>query len=431
MKAKRYPATGVSLLALALAIASIASAAGAHAVYYPYKMGTGPIDPNTPLIHVGPHQVPYVAPPGAKSGTWTDVPNLPFTKVPWGEMLMTDGTVIIEDYCTSPAQWYKLAPDSKGRYTDGTWSAIAPMPSGYSPLFFAQQVLPSGNVIVNGGQYNDCKLNFSDKGALYDYRSNSWTSVSPPSGWSEIGGAESIILPDGTYMLASCCFFEIGEQALASISGTNVTWTTSQTWDCYNPEGACMSGEGFTPLPGGDVLLVDVFDHTSTSDEVRIYDTLAGTWSEAGNTADYLSSESDFDIGPAPLTPQFGSQGTIIQFTANTTLGVNDVYSVANGTWSSGPVMKVGSTIYDCAQASAVTLPDGNILVQASPGTYESPSAFWEWNISSTGAVTATQVNSTNTADDTFSAESNLLMLPTGQVLWDNRKARRTARGCR
>src|SRR6202044_1048777 len=142
----------------------------------------------------------------SKSGTWTDVSTkLPFTAGPWGEMLLTDGTVIILDYCTSPAQWYKLTPDKKGQCAVGTWNKIATMPSGYSPLFSAQQVLTDGRVAINGGEYNACSGVWTNLGALYDPQKNSWTSITAPSGWSTIGDAESIILPNVTYMLANCC----------------------------------------------------------------------------------------------------------------------------------------------------------------------------------------------------------------------------------
>ncbi|HTT83617.1 MAG TPA: hypothetical protein VMF67_09045 [Rhizomicrobium sp.] len=82
--------------------------------------------------------------------------------------------------------------------------------------------------------------------------------------------------------------------------------------------------------------------------------------------------------------------------------------------------MEVGGTIYDCADAPAATLPDGNVLVQASPGTYEEPSHFWEFSISKTGTVTATQVNDPKEAPNDPSYFGNLLLLPTGQVLWDD-----------
>jgi hypothetical protein len=212
-------------------------------------------------------------------------------------------------------------------------------------------------------------------------------------------------------MLANCCD-DPGKQAIASISGTSVTWTQGSSY-YYNDE------QGYTPLPDGDVLMVDVWDHGSDYDDYEIYDTASGTWSLAGKTADYLSSSS-YEIGPAPLTPQYGSQGSVIQFTANTALGVNDIYSVSAGKWTSGPVMKVGGAIYDCPDAPAATLPDGNVLVQASPGIDETPSHFWEFSISKKGKVTAKRVNDPKEALDTASFESNMLVLPTGQVLWDN-----------
>jgi len=59
---------------------------------------------------------------------------------------------------------------------------------------------------------------WTNKGALYDPVGNTWTTVNPPTGWSSIGDAQSVILPDGSYMLADCCGTA---EAIASISGTN------------------------------------------------------------------------------------------------------------------------------------------------------------------------------------------------------------------
>jgi len=400
-----------SAVALSVAAPAVSNAL-AHEIYYPTKMDAAPIDPNTPLKHVGPYERPYRAPGKTTSGTWTDVATaLPFTNGPWGPMQLTDGTVIIEDFCTSPAQWYKLTPDKKGNYAHGTWSRIATMPSGYSPLFFAQQVLPDGRVIINGGEYNNCSADWTNMGALYDPVADSWTPVSPPSSWSTIGDAQSIILPNGVYMLANCCDSP-GHQALASISGTTVTWTIQKSYDSNGEQ-------GYTSLPDGNVLMVDAKNYGADYNDYEIYDTSAGTWSLAGKTADFLGSE----FGAAPLTPEGPAGGTIIQFTGNNSPGVNDVYSVAKGKWRSGPVMTYQNTTYICADAPAVTLPDGNILVQASPGSFTTPSHFWEFKIGAKGKVTAIQVNDPEQAGGTSSFEGNLLVLPTGQVLWDNSQA--------
>jgi hypothetical protein len=424
MKAKNCLTAGVSVLAMA-AMASFATGASAHQVYLPYHWGTPAPKPITLAVH--PYQAPYVAPKKAKSGTWTDVSGDPFTgEGGWGPLQLTDGTVIIKHAFTgSTATWYKLTPDNKGNYTTGTWTQIASMPSGYQPDFYASQVLPNGNVLIEGGEYNGGSGDWTNKGAIYDPVTNAWASVTPPSGWASIGDSESVILPDGTYMLADCCFFGTGKQALATVSGTTVTWATpTTTWTCNknNSDYPCMDEEGLTSLPNGNIFLVDVWDYTSTSDEYWIYDTSTGAWSEPGSTPDRLSDTNYFELGSAPLTPLYGSQGTIIQLTANTTTSnaPSDVYDVASGTWTTGPVMTVSGTTYVAADAPSATLPDGNILVEAGPGYASTPAAFFEWNISNTGSVTATQVNSTNKASSSSDFTGNLIPLPTGQVLWDD-----------
>jgi hypothetical protein len=414
MKVKNCLTAGVSVLAVA-AVAALTTAASAHPIYYPTRPGTPQIDPNRPMIHVGPYSAPYIAPKKSKSGTWTDVSTkLPFTAGPWGEMLLTDGTVIILDYCTSPAQWYKLTPDKKGQYTDGTWSKIATMPSGYSPLFSAQQVLTDGRVAINGGEYNACSGDWTNLGALYDPQKNSWTSVTAPSGWSTIGDAESIILPNGTYMLANCCDSP-GQAALASISGTTVKWTTQTTESCSGEP--CNDEQGWTPLPGGDVMMVDVWNTGSNYDDYWLYSPTSGTWSLGGKTANFLTN-SGFELGSAPLTPATGKSGTVFQFGADQ---YNDIYDVASNSWKTGPAFPLSG--YDQADAPGATLPDGNILAQASPGEFETPSHFFEVAFTKKGKATITQVNDTKQAANTSSFESNFLLLPTGQVLWDNSQA--------
>jgi hypothetical protein len=169
-------------------------------------------------------------------------------------------------------------------------------------------------------------------------------------------------------------------------------------------------------LPNGDVMMVDVWNHTSTSDQTEIYNTKKGTWSKGANTADYLSTSSAYELGPSVLRPD----GTVLQFTANPSLAVNDIYTVKTGTWASGPVLTVGSTKYDTADAPAVELPSGNTLVEASPGIFSTPSHFWEIGLMKKGSVSVTQVSDPSTAGSTSSFEGALLMLPSGQALWTN-----------
>ena len=138
-------------------------------------------------------------------------------------------------------------------------------------------MLTDGRVLIEGGEYNDeCSGGcWTNKGALYNPVANSWTSVAAPTGWSTIGDAESIILPNGTYMLANCCDSGPAQQALASITGTTVTWTKSNSY-YYNDE------QAYTALPGGNVLMVDVWNYGTNYDDYEIYNTSTGTWSLMG-----------------------------------------------------------------------------------------------------------------------------------------------------
>jgi len=352
-------------------------------------------------------------PPLVKSGTWQDVKGTIPAANPDVALLLTDGRVFVHSACTG--HWYFLTPDSKGRYTTGKWSEDkASMPSGYAPYLFASQILTDGRLIANGGEYNtNCSSKvWSTLGALYDPAADSWTSVPAPSGWNFIGNAQSTILANGTYMLADCCE-NPGAAGLASISGTKVTWTKQATVNCSGGL-PCNENEGWTPLPDGDVLTVDVWQTGSNYNEAEIYDAATGKWGQAAHTADLLS-DSTFEIGPAALRPD----GTIIQFGANSG-GRNDLYTISNGKWTSGPTFPViGGVRPSAYHAPAAVLPDGNVLVQASP-MFAAPSNFFEFNVSTKGKMTLTQVKNPAQAPNTASRDGSFLVLPTGQVLWAN-----------
>jgi hypothetical protein len=237
--------------------------------------------------------------------------------------------------------------------------------------------------------------------------------VTAPSGWNFIGNAQSTVLPNGTYMLADCCD-NPGAAALATISGTKVTWTKEATVGCGTSGLPCNENEGWTPLPDGNVMTVDVWNTGADYDDVEVYDTAKGSWASAGRTADLLT-DSNFEMGPAVLRPD----GTIVQFGANAS-GKNDLYTVSTGKWASAPKFPViGGAQFSCYHAPAALLPDGNVLVQASP-MFAAPSHFFEFSVSKKGKMALNQVNDTTQAPNTDSLNGSFLDLPTGQVLWAN-----------
>ena len=94
-------------------------------------------------------------PPMAADSPWQRLTNQPpvlnpTDRGPNNPLLLTDGTVMVAD--SGCQDWWKLTPDEFGSYVNGTWTQLASLPDGYSPLYYASAVLPDGRVIIEGGE---------------------------------------------------------------------------------------------------------------------------------------------------------------------------------------------------------------------------------------------------------------------------------------
>jgi hypothetical protein len=319
-------------------------------------------------------------------------------------MLLTDGTVLVhhEDPNDGFSEWYKLTPDINGSYVNGTWSQLASLSPDYGPLFFASAVLADGRVVIAGGEQNFSQYVWTNKGAVYDPVADTWTNLAPPSGWSRIGDASSVVLFNKTVMVANCC---TRQQAI--LDPATLTWTATGTnkFD-ENDE------EGWTLLPSGKVLTVDAYvdigDPNGMNSE--LYDPSSGSWSSAGSTIVQLwDSHGSFEVGPAVLRPD----GTVFAAGANGIgAGHNAIYNLSTRNWTPGPDFPGN---LDIADGPAALLPDGNVLMAASPGIFLNGVEFFEWDGHSLSQVPATP----DSANDS-SWYGRMLLLPTGQVLYSD-----------
>jgi hypothetical protein len=331
-------------------------------------------------------------------------------------LLLTDGTVIIHQQCT--AVWWKLTPDNTGSYVNGTWSQIGSLPSGHNPLYFASHVLPDGRVMIAGGEYNNagsgCNAVWTTLEAIYDPLADAWSPVAAPAGWTSTGDAQSVVLADGTFMLADCCSLK---QAL--LDANTLTWTPTGTGKFdENDE------EGWSLLPDGSVLAVDAYAGTGTcGTNSERYLPGTGAWSTAGSTINQLSDCSSpnfsFELGPHIMRPdKWPNPGTLVAF-GGTSSGVahTAIFDTSALTWSTGPDMPVvGGQNYNLADGAAALLPNGNVLIAPSPGLFSAPVHFFEM----TPANVINQVTDTTDAASTSSYYWNFLVLPTGQILATN-----------
>jgi hypothetical protein len=356
----------------------------------------------------------------APNSPWQLLTNQPpvldyFDCGPGNPILLTDGTVMLAD--NGCQDWWKLTPDEFGSYVNGTWTQLASLPDGYSPLYHSSAVLPDGRLIIEGGEYIFSNGVFhpvwSDQGAIYDPLANTWTLVAPPPFFGgfgpfprTIGDAQSVVLFDGTFMQANCCT----DQA-ALLDANTLTWTaTGKNKFDINDE------EGWTLLPNKKVLTVDayVFQYDPTGMNFELYNPASGKWTSPGTGTGVQLWDSAADcggfnvssseVGPAVLM----TDGSVFATGANSCGAAHT--AIYKGSWKAGPDFPEDLGIAD---GPAALEPNGKVLMMASPTVFNTPSTFFEWD----GQNLTTAPPAPNAANDS-SFYGNMLVLPTGQILF-------------
>jgi hypothetical protein len=411
MLVRQTASLALCLILCMLELTVLANAQGQNS-----RIGTPHLTPLPPMDDFNP--VPRI---GLKdpSSPWAPLNNQPtfLGRGASNPILLTDGTVLIQD--EGSQDWWRLTPDLSGSYVNGTWTPIASLPAGYSPLYHSSAVLPDGRLIIEGGEYNFFVPTWTNLGAIYDPLANTWTSVDPPPFFgtccgfnhTTIGDAQSVILFDGTYMQANCC-----TPQAALLDATTLTWTPtgSGKFD-INDE------EGWTLLSNKQVLTVDayVFAYDPNGTNSEIYVPAAGKWHSAGSTIVQLwdsaancggENNATQEVGPAVLRPD----GTVFATGANTcgkgASGHTAIFNTNTATWTAGPDFPPNLNIAD---GPASLEPNGNVLMMASPGFGARPSTFLEWDGTNLNVVPGPP-----RAPRDGSFVGNMLILPTGQILF-------------
>ena len=379
------------------------------------------------------------APLVASAGTWQTLQNPP--PIPeiidpsgtdfgpggaTGPLLLTDGGVLIQNAGPfgEDAKVFKLTPDIHGSYVNGTWTQLASKP--FISYAAAQAVLADGRVIIEGGEYSNYEYDFllTNQGAIYDPVSNTWKSVPPPLFFQDlyppratfaphpIGDSASVVLPDGTFMLADKMSHQAG-----LLNPKTLTWTETGT----STKSDLNDEEGLTLLPDGNVLTIDCYtdfhfglapSYPANPTNSEIYDTVTGQWSSAGSTIKTLTDPILSEMGPAMLRPD----GTVFALGSS---GNSSIYNTRSHRWSVGPTLPISPLgfQYTAQDAPGALLPNGHVLVAASGGAanggYSNPPvAFFEFD----GHKFIPEPTIPNAANDE-SGSISLLLLPTGQVL--------------
>jgi hypothetical protein len=281
--------------------------------------------------------------------------------------LLTDGTVMFQG--NGLTDWWKLTPDNKGSYLNGTWSQLASLPSSwnYIPLYFASAVLADGRVVVDGGEYNNYNFTLTNQGGVYDPVADKWTKLNPPKGWKNIGDSPSVVLPDGRFVVGQKL-----TKNLAALDPKTLTWTAlnSKGKADFNAE------EGWTLLPDGTFLTYDV----KKAPHSERFDPSKNQWESAGSTIVDLHSPHQGgciqypggcyyppgEVGPGLLLPNGTVVATGSGSNGGSGVGHTAVYNVATGKWAKGPDFPNGDNAGD---SYAALLTNGKAVVLGASGT--------------------------------------------------------------
>jgi hypothetical protein len=312
--------------------------------------------------------------------------------------LLTDGSVMFQGGAQS--DWWKLTPNNKGSYVNGTWSQLASLPSGYVPLYFAGAVLGDGRLVIVGGEYNNGNFVLTNLAAIYDPKADKWTALGHPKGWNYIGESPSVVLPDGKYLVGRKL-----DKSAAVLDPKTLTWTLVGTKgkSDFNAE------EGWTLMPDDSVLTYDV----KNAPHSERYIPSMEKWLSAGSTIVDLHSPHQGGCiqYPGGCYPAPGEVGPGILRTDGTVFATgstsNDgsgrahtaIYHPSTGKWTVGPDFPNND---DAGDSYAVLLTNGRVLVLGNSGVlYE----FDGKNL---------------IPGPTANFFDSLLVLPTGQVIVGN-----------
>ncbi len=395
--------------------------------------------------------------------------------------LLTDGTVMCHEFGTN--HWHRLSPDpTAGTYVNGRWDVmndptipppIPDMPMGndvhtgfscvncpYAPLYFGSAVLKDGQVVVIGGEDMNVSGGLGAEtniGFLYNPVTNVWSKqLNEAFGGGNQGDNSSVVLQDGTFLLA-----EVGGLSVTAanpLGFENVTNMesfdeTMRSFTALNPTGKRDGNaeEGWNILPNNTVLTVD----TQLASSFEIYaPSPTNSWGNGGSTTVNLVSNTPgvdttnipaFEVGPAVLR----ADGNLVYFSGSPR-GQNALYNTATGLWSATanfptttstatstvtgdgttcPGLAAQTVSFSVKDGPASLLPNGNVLVLASPTVnesceYQRSSQFFEFQFSNDPMINNTLIpaptntNGSQPTQNIGSYEGRMLVLPTGEILF-------------
>ena len=353
------------------------------------------------------------------AGSWADLAKQPGASIDT-MLLLTDGSVMAHE--SDSPKWHRLTPDAKGNYSTGTWSAMPAMPPNsaipasengptYGPRFFGSAVLGDGTVLVIGGEYN-LGLNVDAAAATrFNPVTSLWTNVATPSGWAKVGDVPLCVLADGRVLIGN-----INDSETAFFDPIAATFSPGPA------KGDRCAEESFVLLPDDTVLVVDC---TSIPNAEK-YVPSSNSWVSAGSTPSVLPQTCPSivpEIGPTVLLPN--GRALVIGASGDMATYIPPADPADPGVWAVSPTITDASGTLHPIDAPAVLLPDGRVLLTASPAppcSFPGPTHFFEYDPATDTLSPASSPS--NAGSPCF--KGRFLLLPNGQVLFTNQSSKVT-----
>ena len=350
-------------------------------------------------------------------------------------LLESDGTVLVHDEPDNnttggTSAWYKLTPDSKGSYIDGTWSKIASMPAEYTPLYFASAILPDGRMIVEGGEYIGRKRGVDEPGRDLQpgdqhlgFRRTA-TGLDEHRGRRERGpGQRHLHAPAGR--ARTCLTNPEASVDDALLNAKTLKWRVipatgqggSQRRRRLDPGAERPAADGRSLGAGRRPSCSTRAPCPGRSRETRPRTATRSTRSRSSRSGrrPRCRAATRSWSGPARARKSRPRRAP------RTRTRRPRCITTRPGPRARGPPGRrsrpSAAQEFDTTDGPGATLPDGNVLFDASACVYNTPTHFFVYNASSN---TLTQIPDVPNAPNDTSYATRMLDLPNGQVLFND-----------
>ncbi|MBS1706337.1 MAG: hypothetical protein JST40_10710 [Armatimonadetes bacterium] len=329
--------------------------------------------------------------------TWNSVA-APAGCTPFSMFMGTDGSLIVGSEYANSAAWWKYTPSATGSYTSGgTWTQLANSPN--SRLYFSCGVLPDGRIPMFGGEYLNFSAVWTNKCDIYNPATNTWQTLTPPTGWANIGDGTCAVTADGRFYFANA--YDTRTQFFNPATNTFTAGPTALN---------STNEEGWTQL--WDDTLIGPDARTSSPFRSERYNPNTNTWNWDGNVPVRIYTAASLEPGAGVTMPNgavfhTGGPGTNAVYTPS---GVPNVI----GTWTAAPSFPLISGVQQGAEdAMCTTMPNGKVLCTANrASSFTGPTHLYEYDYRTNSLVQIADPEAISNPCYTV----HTCLLPTGQV---------------